>query len=381
MVEDLSIDNVLSEEQIDSLFIDDNTEEETSEDVQTQTDNNDKTDTTEVDVDSIFIGKPESVGSEEDNKDEEDTTSNKGTSPNQNFYSSIANALEEEGIFPDLDKELIAKVKTAEDFRNLIDEQIKAGLEEKQKRVNEALGVGVEPDTIRQYEATIDYLNSLSEDIITAESEEGDTIRQKLIYQDLINRGYSDEQAKKKVERSFKAGTDVDDAKEALEENKQFFKKSYESLIAEKKNSQKNREEELQQRTEKLKKSILEDRDIFGGININKDTRNKVIDNISKPVYRDPKTGKYLTALQKYEQENGTDFIKNVGILFTLTDGFKNIDALVKDKVTKEVKKGLKELEHTLNNTVRNSDGSLKYTSGVGSDSNSFIGKGMVIDV
>lgn len=381
MVEDLSIDNVLSEEQIDSLFIDDNTEEETSEDVQTQTDNNDKTDTTEVDVDSIFIDKPESVGSEEDNKDEEDTTSNKGTSPNQNFYSSIANALEEEGIFPDLDKELIAKVKTAEDFRNLIDEQIKAGLEEKQKRVNEALGVGVEPDTIRQYEATIDYLNSLSEDIITSESEEGDTIRQKLIYQDLINRGYSAEQAKKKVERSFKAGTDVDDAKEALEENKQFFRKSYESLIAEKKNSQKNKEEELQQRTEKLKKSILEDKDIFGGININKDTRNKVIDNISKPVYRDPKTGKYLTALQKYEQENGTDFIKNVGILFTLTDGFKNIDALVKDKVTKEVKKGLKELEHTLNNTARNSDGSLKYTSGVGSDSNSFIGKGMVIDV
>lgn len=381
MVEDLSIDNVLSEEQIDSLFIDDNTEEETSEDVQKQTDNNDKTDTTEVDVDSIFIDKPESVGSEEDNKDEEDTTSNKGTSPNQNFYSSIANALEEEGIFPDLDKELIAKVKTAEDFRNLIDEQIKAGLEEKQKRVNEALGVGVEPDAIRQYEATIDYLNSLSEDIITAESEEGDTIRQKLIYQDLINRGYSDEQARKKVERSFKAGTDVDDAKEALEENKQFFRKSYESLIAEKKNSQKNKEEELQQRTEKLKKSILEDKDIFGGININKDTRNKVIDNISKPVYRDPKTGKYLTALQKYEQENGTDFIKNVGILFTLTDGFKNIDALVKDKVTKEVKKGLKELEHTLNNTVRNSDGSLKYTSGVGSDSNSFIGRGMVIDV
>lgn len=381
MVEDLSIDNVLSEEQIDSLFIDDSTEEETSGDVQTQTDNNDKTDTTEVDVDSIFIDKPESVGSEEDNKGEEDTTSNKGTSPNQNFYSSIANALEEEGIFPDLDKELIAKVKTAEDFRNLIDEQIKAGLEEKQKRVNEALGVGVEPDAIRQYEATIDYLNSLSEDIITAESEEGDTIRQKLIYQDLINRGYSDEQARKKVERSFKAGTDVDDAKEALEENKQFFRKSYESLIAEKKASQKNKEEELQQRTEKLKKSILEDKDIFGGITINKDTRNKVIDNISKPVYRDPKTGKYLTALQKYEQENGTDFIKNVGILFTLTDGFKNIDALVKDKVTKEVKKGLKELEHTLNNTVRNSDGSLKYTSGVGSDSNSFIGKGMVIDV
>jgi hypothetical protein len=79
--------------------------------------------------------------------------------------------------------------------------------------------------------------------------------------------------------------------------------------------------------------------------------------------------------------ENGTDFLKNVGLLFTLTDGFKNLDGLVKGKVRKEVKKGLRELENTLNNTARTSDGNLKYVSGADEDPESFIGKGWKLDV
>ena len=94
-------------------------------------------------------------------------------------------------------------------------------------------------------------------------------------------------------------------------------------------------------------------------------------DNISKPVYKDPETGEFYTAIQKYELENKTEFLKNLGLLFTLTDGFKNIDKLVKGRVRKEVKKGLRELENTLNNTARTSDGNLKYVSGVDEDSES----------
>lgn len=77
--------------------------------------------------------------------------------------------------------------------------------------------------------------------------------------------------------------------------------------------------------------------------------------------------------------ENRTDFLKNIGLLFTLTDGFKNLDGLVKGKVKKEVKKGLRELEHTLNNTARTSDGNLKFVSGVDEDPESFIGKGGIL--
>jgi hypothetical protein len=119
---------------------------------------------------------------------------------------------------------------------------------------------------------------------------------------------------------------------------------------------------------------------VFGDLQIDKATRQKVVDNISKPIYKNPETGELLTAIQKYERENRTDFLKNVGILYTLTDGFKNLDSLVKGKVNKEMKKGLRELENTLNNTARTSDGNLNFMSGVG-DSESIISKGWKLDI
>lgn len=74
------------------------------------------------------------------------------------------------------------------------------------------------------------------------------------------------------------------------------------------------------------------------------------------------------------------EFIKNLGILYTLTDGFKSIDGIVKGKVKKEVKSHLKELEHTINSTSRNSDGSFNFVSGV-SDEESAVHAGWKIDI
>ena len=76
--------------------------------------------------------------------------------------------------------------------------------------------------------------------------------------------------------------------------------------------------------------------------------------------------------------ENRTEFLKNLSLIYTLTNGFKDLNSLVKGKVRKEVKRGFRELENTLNNTARTSDGNLKYASG--SDPESFIGKGWTID-
>ena len=79
--------------------------------------------------------------------------------------------------------------------------------------------------------------------------------------------------------------------------------------------------------------------------------------------------------------ENQGEFLKNLGLIFTLTDGFKNLDGLVKGKVRKEVKKGLRELENVINNTARTSDGNLRFVGDTDDDSDSYIGKGWTIDV
>ena len=388
MEEELSLDNILGAEEIENLFVEDGETQDTppaneEPPKKEEEPSKNKEETTEVvDVDNLFTDTPESVGSGKENTEEKEDTTPKGsgTSP-KNFYSSIAKALKEEGIFPDLDDEGLSKVKDPEDFRDLIDQQIKAGLDERQKRIDEALNAGVEPTEIRKYENTINFLDSIKEENISDEGDKGEKLRKDLIYQDFINRGYSKERATREVQKSFNAGTDIDDAKEALKSNIDFFRDKYDELVNDAKLEAEQEEKVRKEQAEKLKSSILNDKDVFGDLSVDKSTRQKIYDNIAKPVYKDPETGEYFTAIQKYEMENRTDFLKNIGLLFTLTDGFKNLDGLVKGKVKKEVKKGLRELEHTLNNTARTSDGNLKFVSGVDEDPESFIGKGWNLDV
>ena len=374
-MEELNLDNILGAEEIDNLFMDEEELQETPPDKkekEIEKETEEKT-TEVVDVNDLFADEPEGVGSEEpeDNIEEKEDTRTKkgnGASPKNNFYSSIAKALKEEGIFPDLDDDIADKATTPEDFRDLIDAQIKAGIDERQRRIDEALNVGVEATEIKRYENALNYLNSIKEEHITDESDKGETLRKQLIYQDFINRGYTKERAEREVNKSFTSGSDIEDAKEALTSNIQFFEDSYDNLIEESKKEEERQKQENKKQAEKLKKSLLEDKEVFGDIQLDKATRQKAFDSVSKPIYKDPETGELFTAIQKYEKENRVEFLKNLGLLFTLTDGFKNIDKLVKGKVKKEVKKGLRELETTLNSTARTFDGNLRFASGVEDD-------------
>ena len=384
---ELNFDNILDENQIANLFEEGEEAQETPPEQQENKEINNKEnnqeniqephinneETTEVDAENLF-DEPEGVGSED--KEKEDTNSEKvSTSPNsKNFFSSIAKAFAEEGIFPDLNEEEVANIKTAESFRELIDKQIQSQLDEKQKRIDEALNVGIEPDDIRKYENTLSYLDEVSEDKLTEETTEGEELRKRLIYQDYINRGFSQERATKEVKRSIDSGNDIEDAKEALNSNKEYFKSQYDKLLNDAKEEQKKYEQERKNQAEQLKKSIIEEKKVFGDIEVDKITRQKIFDNLFKPVYKDETTGTYMTALQKYQHDNPNEFIKNVSAIFTLTDGFKNLNKLVKGKVNKEIKKGFKELENTLNNTARNSDGSINFASGVDDENSMFKG-------
>lgn len=334
----------------------------------------------EVDINSLF-GGPESVGSDENNNGEgEDTTSVEGeTSPD--FFSSNAKAFAEEGIFPDLDEEEISNIKTAADFRAAVEKQMKAGLDEMQKRVTEALDAGVEPNIIRYYEGVLSQLDDIDESELTAEGEEGENLRKRIIFQDYLNRGFNKARAEREVLKAIENETDIEDAKESLKSNKDFFQGKYQELLD---NAKKESEEERKRDEEKakrLKEELLDPKTkFFEELELDKTTRQKVLDNISKPIYKDPKTGDVLTAVQKYELEHGQDFLVKVGLLYTLTNGFKSLDGLVKGKVNKEIKKGFSALEGKINNTARDSDGNLRYTSGV-DDSEDYLGKGIRLDI
>ena len=375
-MEELDLDNILSGDEISTLFEEPPKKEDKEEPKEEK-----KEETTDFDEENPFgTSQKESVGSEDEDIQGKGDTDNNGVSSspkNKNFYSSITDALVVDGIFPDLDKETIQNVKTPEDFQKIIEEQINARFDEKQKRINDALNNNVEPNIIQQYESTLDYLDKINDESLSAENEEGENLRRQIIYNDYLNRGFSKTRAEKMVNDAINNGTDVDDAKDALQGIKDFYNNKYKEILDSAKENEKKLAEERTKQSENLKKSIMEDKNLYGDVDVDKATRTKIYDFITKPVSKDS-NGNYMTALQKYQSENTIEAMKNFAICYTLTNGFKDWSKLGSKQAKREVKKGLANLEKVINSTSRNHDGSLGFVS---FDESSYLGQDMQLDI
>lgn len=373
-MEGIGLDNMLGAEEVEKMFNESPAVQETAEEDTVQTgesalEKEEKEQAAEVDFSDLIGNQSESVGSEEDSEGTggtPDSQTDAGTPP-PNLYSSIAKAFRDEGVFPDLSDEELKNIKDAEAFRKLFDAQVSKSLSERQKRIEEALNGGATTEEARSYQndlSIVDFLNSRETmDRLESESEDGETLRKQVMYQDYINRGFKEEKAKKLVVKSIEDGTDIEDAKEALNSCRDFYKSrtdSYQRMVENRRKSQREQEEK---EYNNLRKQIIDTEDFFGGVKVDKNTRQKAYDALTKPVYKDEE-GNFLTTLQKYQRENPMDFMKNVALMYSLTDGFKNVEKLTKSKVKAGLKKGFSEFESVFNNTRRNSDGTLNLANG-----------------
>jgi len=377
----LGIDNILSEDEIESMFSEnaddessetetaaeesaEEAEEETSEDDKDKDENDEST---EVDFDDKKK-QSESVGSDED-IDDSGTPSDKkpkGSSPN-NFYTSITRALVEDGVLEISDENEIANIKDADALRDAIAKQIENGISEKERRLQKALDDGVPPEIVKTYRNTIDFLDSITDSMLAAKDDAGKKLRANIIYQDYINRGFSDERAKRELKKSFDALTDVDDAKEALASNKDFFNSRYKSMFEEAEKAKRELVETEKKNAEDFRKSILEEKGTIAGLTLTDSVKKKIFDNATNRKCQG-KDGRKLSALEKYQEENPREYVKIVSTLWTVTDGFKDFSQLSKQAVQKEKKRGLAALEGVINSTQRNFDGSLNLATGVNFD-------------
>lgn len=362
---DLSMDAFIDENELFSPSVEEennaNEQPEALEDLGLEDTTKDSTDE-EIDPNNIFGAPQEEVGGEENDNDThqgqetEDTSSDNddksgSNSPeNTQFYSTILSSLRDDGILPDIDEDLIKTAKTPEDFATAIEKQVAARLDETQRRIKEALDNGVEPDEITNYEGTINYLNSIKEDDLNSDTEEAKSLRENLIYQDYLNRGFKPERAKKEVDKSITAGTDIEDAKSALESNKEYYMHSYQSLLKEQEDLAKEAKEQRRKEMETFSKKILDTEEPLSGVKVDQLTRKKILENATKPIYKDEE-GNLMTSIQKYIKENPIDAQYYLNLFYTLTDGFKDINKLVKPKVAKTTKENIRSLESKLRNT------------------------------
>lgn len=314
-------------------------------------------------------GNPEIVGKGENkvNEEDEDAGSDDGGSSPNVFYSSIASALKNDGIFSDLDDKSIQDIKGPDDFAELFEKELQSRLDDRQRRIDEALRNGVPSTAVRQYESTIQYLDSISDDDLKAEGDEGDALRKQLIYNDFIMRGYTEDRAKREVEKSFKSTSDIEDAEDALAGLKAHYKQEYQGIQDEAKRAQAARVAQQKKTSDDFKKMVLDSDVVLGDQKLDTKTRQKVFDAVTKPIYKD-ESGRLLTAVQKYQQDNPLEFLKQLGLWYVLTDGGKNIEGFTRGKVRSEKHKAMRELERKITATSMNPDGSLRFVSGASGD-------------
>lgn len=353
---DLTFENILQREE-QSANAESNSENKDKE-TKEKEENNQELKTTEG---LPFLNTPESVGSEEKDEDK-DTPSDKNGSPT--LFSSIAKTLQEEGVLSYLEENDVKDIDSAEKLVQLFEKDINARFDQKQKRINDALDANLPSDEIKQYENTISYLDNI--DISDLEKEESEELRKQLITQDLINRGISQERIKRTVEKSIESGSDIEDAKDALTGCREFFNKLYTDKINEGKETAAAQQKKIDEQASKLKKAVLDTEEVFG-VSVDKPTRNKILKNVSEATYKD-ENGNFYTALQKAQLDDPIGFMHKLGLIFTITDGFKDMNKLVSVQVKKETRKSLKEFEASLLQSQGLSDGGLKAMGGGSKD-------------
>jgi len=292
--------------------------------------------TPDINPDDIFEDS-ENISENLENKDDKKSTT----------FGIFANALVEEGVFTSIKEEDIKEVNNSEKLIELVEKEISSRLTEKQRRIDEALSVDVPVDTVRQYEGVIEFLDTIEDATLLDEGEDGTKLRENLIMQDFLNKGFSKERAARETKKSFDTGSDIEDAKEALLSNKTFYKEKYTLTIKQKQDTINAEKTAEVNKHKNIENKILKDKELLPGVEINEDTRKKIADNLYKPVFTDAK-GRKFSAIQKFQEENSEEFMTKLATIFTLTNGFKDFNKIVAPIVNKQTKKAINELEHSI---------------------------------
>lgn len=248
----------------------------------------DDTPITGISVDEIANLTENSEEESEENQTEtpakksEESSSSKKVKPS--LLSSLASDLYKAGVFNTIEEEEIEKIESEEQLLEVIGKQIKANeladLTEDQKEYITALRSGVPHQTYAEKKHNAAVYEGIADEQIEASEQ----TRFELIRRSFIAEGLNAEKAKLATERAFKAGTDVEDAKQAKLDLIVFEK---ESLKKELETAKLNKEKQAKEETDKLsnlKAKINEKPSFIEGIKVNSQTKEAVFNSITKPV-------------------------------------------------------------------------------------------------
>lgn len=314
-----------------------------------------------IDDENLFKSDDNQEGVDDEVIQEDEDIIPDGDDNSPNFYASLAQSLLGDGILT-LDESEIKNVNDADGFIKVLNEQMKSMLDNTQKRIAEALDNNVPIDEVKQFENVLSYLDGIEESNLKDESEDGETLRKQIIYQDYVNKGFSKERAEREVVKSFNAGTDIEDALFSLTSNKEYFDGMYKQTIEKSKLEKENQIKKQEELENKFKEKVLNTDELYNGISLTKQQRENILTKSSKIVGKD-NNGNSITELQKYAIDNPLDYQYNINMLYHLTNGFKDLSKVIDSKVNKQTKSKLSNLERVLKNPPLNINGDIDFSN------------------
>ena len=243
----------------------------------------------------------------------EDKPSSESAPSSPHLLTRLASALYKDGVLTGVSEEDIKDVdvpKLADMIKNTIEKNEYSDLDNRAKEALEAIRAGVPVENIIKHHNAETKLADFTEDrFIESDVDDEDiaenkkTIRQNLIYNDLIARGYSQADAERRTRQSFNSGDDDADAKLALT--------SLKSIAAQRKQAEIEQAKQVQHQHENTRKEMIkkvsELKEVLPGIPVNEDTAKWMAEAMTNPTGRN-EDGQLQTVVSDKRGENPFSF-------------------------------------------------------------------------
>lgn len=292
--------------------------------------------------------------------------SDKKDNSSTNILSSIVNVMQEEGFF-DLKEGEELDVKNAEDFIKVITKIKESALEsekidwsDNQKEYFEALKAGVPHEQIAQHQQRQQAYSSITEEAIEGEGEDAEVLRKNIIEAKFKAKGFTPEEAAKWAKRAVAEGSDIEDAKEALEDLKQMESSHFKQMRETQEKAVKEAEETNKNIRKEFNDYVAKTKEVIPGMTITSDMRKELVKGLTKPVSQDAE-GNPLDLVGDYLSKGGYEARYKLAYLLKVTDGFKDMSKLSASKAKKDTTRKLEDLLNSpstdMEFTKENSDG------------------------
>lgn len=339
----------------------------TSDDETTDTD-----DTAEDSVDTDDTVDNDNSSEDQDDSEEvagqdEDEGGDENDSPN--LYSSLASVLHEQGLLPSLNLDE-NKVSNIDDittaFKSEIESNVKAKLIEALGEDGyEAVTSGVPLTDLAKAKDNEAALATITPEALQEDSE----LAKRIIYQDYINQGISEDRASKLLKRVVDSGEDalLEDATESLGSLREFEKRQIDVRKEQYKEQQKLEAKQQEELDTRVKDKIYNSEELLKGLKLNKAIKDKVYTSMTEIVGKN-ENGVLENKLMRERRENPIEFDTKLYYLYELTNGFKDFTKI--SNTTRS--SAISDLERSMRQTNHQETGAPSFLD----DGDSYLGLG-----